>query len=409
MASSSGNTGLSAFGEALGSIQTTAKWIVGSAAVVLGAIIGGLQLKDLGPLRDAPLSLLAIACLACLVAIGGVGWILIAAARVLITQGLTLTDIALLELEIRLAKRPFPPGARVSDYDPLLGSLYKADLLPDGIDDVRTFRNTYDDISNAADLARSAGDANAVARLEAQVSQYRERAEQLIDAAHLYQARQAFGRLIKALLIGGGVAVIAIIGFILATASQTSLITTPMQVHVMIAQNAPSRDLTAAGLAPGCAGQTLTGAAIGGSYAEPVVVTYQAPLCPAQQFTLSRALGIAIPVINPPDQSLVTTPVQVHVMIAHNAPSRDLTAAGLAPGCAGQTLTGAAIGGSYAEPVVVTNQAPLCPAQQFTLSRALGIAIPVINPPAEEAAPSPSSSPTRRPCARHNSSRFAWH
>ncbi len=332
MATTSENTGLSAFDEALGSIQATAKWIVAAAAAVLGAMIAGLQLKDLGPLREASLLLLVIACLGCLAAIAGVGWILIAAARVLITQGLTLSDIARRELQIRVTKGPLRPGKRVSDYDPLLRSLYKrkADLLPGAIDDVLTFRNTYDDISEAADLVRSGtpaswegvtydpADAGAVARLEAQVGEYRKRAERLIDAAHLYLAQRAFRRLIRALWIGGIVAVAGIVIFILTTTNPTSLVTTPMQVHVMIAQNAPRHDLASAGLAPACAGQALTGMAIGGSYAEPVVVTNQTPSCPAQQFTLRRTLGIAIPVINPPAPSFVTTPMQVHVTIAQD-------------------------------------------------------------------------------------------
>ncbi len=315
MATSSENTGLSAFDEALGSIQATARWIVGAAAVVLGATIGGLQLKDLGPLRGASLLLLAAACLSCLAAIGGVGWILVAAARVLITQGLTLSDIARREVQIRITRGPLGPGRRVSDYDPLLRSLYKrkADLLPDTVDDVLTFRNTYDDISRAVGMVRSGtpavlsevtydpGDAVAVARLEAQVSEYREYAERLVDAAHLYLARRAFGRLIRALWAGGVIAVAGIVVFILTTASPTSLVTTPVQVHVVIARNAPLRDLAAAGLAPACAGQTLTGVAVGGSYDEPVVVTSQAPSCPARLFTLRQAVGVAIPVILQPD------------------------------------------------------------------------------------------------------------
>jgi hypothetical protein len=320
MATGSESPGLSAFDEALGSIQTTAKWIVGAAAVVLGALIGGLQLKDLGPLREASLLPLFVACLACLAAIAGVGWILVAAARVLIMQGLTLSDIARREVQVRVIRGRMRPGERVSDYDPLLRSLYKRkiDLLPDTIDDVLTFRNTYDNISKGADLVRSGtpavlkgvtydpGDTIAVARLETLVSEYRERAERLVGAAHLYLAQRAFRRLIKALWVGGIVAVIGIVVFILTTThpNLTSPVTTPVQVHVVIAKNAPRHDLAAAGLAPACAGQTLTGVAIGGSYAEPVVVTSQTPSCPAQLFTLGRALGIAIPIILPPDPGL---------------------------------------------------------------------------------------------------------
>jgi hypothetical protein len=259
--------------------------------------------------------LLAVACLGCLAAIGGVGWILIAAARVLITQGLTLSDIARRELQIRVTKGPLRPGKRVSDYDPLLRSLYQhqADLLPAGVDDVLTFRNNYNDITRAFGMVRNGtpavlngitydpGDAAAVARLEAKISEYQDRTEGLVDAARLYLARQAFRRLIRALWIGGVIAIAGIVAFILSTTSPTSLVTTPMQVHVVIAQNAPLNDLEAAGLAPACAGHTLTGVAVGGSYDEPVVVTNQTPSCPARLFTLRHALGVAIPIVLPPD------------------------------------------------------------------------------------------------------------
>jgi len=313
-------TGLSVFDEALGSIQTTAKWIVGAAAVVIGTLIGGLQLKDLGPLLGASQLQLAIATAACLAAIFGAGWILVMAARVLITQGLTLSDIARREVRIRVTKGQLGPGKQVSDFDPLLGWLARrrGDLLPQGIPDVLTFKNAYDAAAAADAKARSGApalftgvggldiDGDTIERLkaqaQAQAEDYRARAERLVDAAQFYMAQRAFRRLIQTLWMGGILVVVGVVAFVLLTAhTSAALVTTPTQVRVLISARASHADLVAAGLAQQCAGRTLTGIAVGGDYAEPLVVTNPAPSCPARQFKVTKALGLAIPVPPKPE------------------------------------------------------------------------------------------------------------
>ena len=301
--------------EALGSIQTTAKWIVGAAAVVIGTVIGGLQLKDLGSLLAGDPLQLGFAIVACFVAIGGAGVILVMAARVLVTQGLTLSDIARKEVHIR-ARRRLRPGEDVSDFDPMLTSLAKrrGDLLPDGIPDVLTLRNKYEKASKAAARVRSGtpatlegvtytpGDPAAKEQLEAHVNDYQMHAERLVDAAQLYLAQRAYRHLIRALWTGGILAVVGVVVFVLLTANTSSApVTSPTQVKVLIAKHPSRADLVAAGLAQACAGHTLTGVAVGGSYDEPLVVTDPAPSCPASQFTVTKALGLAIPVVPTPE------------------------------------------------------------------------------------------------------------
>jgi hypothetical protein len=310
-----GTTGLSVFDEALGSIQTTAKWIVGAAAVVIGTLIGGLQLKDLGSLLETRLQL-GIAAVACFAAILGAGWILVMAARVLITQGLTLSDIARREARIRATKgKRLGPGKTVSDFDPVLGWLARrrGDLLPKDIPDILTFKNAYEETSAAEARLRSGApavvagvtynpsDTGATEQLEAQVADYRERAERLVDAAQLYLAQRAFRRLIQTLWTGGILVLVGVVTFVLVTANTpAALVTSPTQVEVLISAHASHADLLAAGLAQHCAGRTLTGVAVGGSYAEPLVVTNPAPSCPARQFKVTKALGLAIPALPAP-------------------------------------------------------------------------------------------------------------
>lgn len=319
MAVKDDTTGLSVFDEALGSIQTTAKWIVGAAAVVIGALIGGLQLKDLGSLLGASRLQLGIATAACLAAIFGAGWILVMAARVLITQGLTLSDIARREADIR-AKKTLGLGDRVSDFDPLLGWLARrrGDLLPQGIPDIQTFKNAYEDAIAAEAKVRSGAPAvlagvnyspgkDAMERLAAQVEDYRARTERLVDAAQLYATQRAYERLIRALQAGGILTVVGVVTFAVLTSASTTEapVTTPTRVDVLISAHAPRADLLAAGLAQHCAGRTLTGVAVGGSYAEPLVVTNPAASCPAVQFKVTKALGLAIPVLPTPEATAV--------------------------------------------------------------------------------------------------------
>lgn len=317
-----GTEGLGVFDEALGSIQTTAKWIVGAAAVIIGTLISGLQLKDLASLLPASRLQLGIAIAACVVAIAGVGVILVRAARVLITH-VTLSDIALEEVRILLA-RDLKPGQDVSDFNPMLKSLAKrrGELLPDGIPDVLTFKNAYEEASQAAARLRngkpvtlsgvsySPSDPKAKEQLEALVSDYQIHAVRLVDAAQLYLAQRAFKRLIKALWAYGSLALAGVIIFIISTAkaSSSAPVTSPAQVVVLIAEHPSHADLLAAGLAQGCVGRTLTGVAIGGSYDQPLVVTKPAPSCPARQFKVTRGLGLAIPVVPTPEPTCDCSP-----------------------------------------------------------------------------------------------------
>jgi hypothetical protein len=304
----------SVFDEALGSIQTAARWIVGAAAVIVGALISGLQLKDLGPLLDGPLPPLVTAAVACVAAIAGAGTILIAAAQVLLTQGLTLIDIAKREVAVRVGKGLRGPGQQVSDVDPLLRSLAmrQRELFPPGVDDVLAFQLAYEQITEAAARLRrgvpatadgvtyTPGDAAALQDLEARASDYRERAGRIVDAAQMYLARRAFRRLIWILWAGGALTIAGVVAFVLATAAPVPIpVAAPTQVHVIITAHPPRGALAAAGLPPACAGQALTGAAIGGSWFAPLIVTRPAPSCPAREFTLTKALGLAIPLPEP--------------------------------------------------------------------------------------------------------------
>ena len=227
--------------------------------------------------------------------------ILVTAARVLVTRGLTLSDIAL--REVHLLGRQLKPGQDISDLDPMLKSLAgrRGDLFAAAIPDVLTFKNVYEEARQKAAKFRggasvtlagipySPSDPKAKEQLETLVSDYQIHADRLVDAAQLYLAQRAFRRLIRALWVFGGLAIVGVIIFIVLTSKTSSApVTSPTPVVVLIAEHPSRADLLAAGLAQGCVGRTLTGVAVGGSYDQPLVVTKPAPSCPADQFKVTR-------------------------------------------------------------------------------------------------------------------------
>jgi hypothetical protein len=90
-------------------------------------------------------------------------------------------------------------------------------------------------------------------------------------------------------------------------------------------------------------------------------------------------LGLALLVIachapKPPTNPVIEpTQVEVHFV----ADEGILKRLGVAPGCAGGTASGVAVGGSLSEPEVVLRGTPRCPTARVTVSDEMGIAVPL--------------------------------
>jgi hypothetical protein len=303
-------TGLSVFEEARSALQDTAKWIVAAAAAVGGVLLAGLQLKDLGSIQDATTLRVAIALGGFGLALFGVGCVLVSAARVLATAGLTLSDLADREITVMtLRPRQLARGANVSDFDPLLRWInnHQTELLPKGITSVIDMRQRQHELDIARAQLRqgksvTVGDHTykakpaTIQRLITQSQEYRARSEYLIDAVQLFVAQQAYRRLIHWLWVGGGLIVIGVLTFVFATAkSSGSVITAPAPVNVLIRSQVSTAALRHAGLAQSCVGRALSAMAIQGTYEHPVVVTQGAVGCPPARFKVTDALGLAVP------------------------------------------------------------------------------------------------------------------
>jgi hypothetical protein len=107
------------------------------------------------------------------------------------------------------------------------------------------------------------------------------------------------------------------------------------------------------------------------------------------------ALGVALfavaPQIADPRPLAITVPTRVVLTVVGD---------GFQGSCPPNTvLQGVAVGGTWQEPIVVTDPSGDCPAQELTLDSQQAIAVPVVpsspSPTPSSPSPSPTSPPTR--------------
>lgn len=305
----------SVFGDSLDSILTTVKWIVSSAAVVLGVLVAGLQLTHIGELTS---DRLFAAMTAYLVAVFAVGTILVRAARVLVKPGLTVSDLALRELRARTRAVDAAKGdlARVqpaSTQDPLLAAIARSrrELLPGAPSDLdlQAFYRAHVIMTEAWQKVSSGGTATVdgisyrgsqpseVAALRARLDESLARADKLIDAAHLYLAQGEYRRLLRWLVVTGVVVTLAVPAFALANyrdqAEEGTKVAFPIATTVLM-QGTP-KDLRKTGLPPACRQGEVSGTAVGGTYAKPLVIITAPATCRGARLLVTPKVGVAVP------------------------------------------------------------------------------------------------------------------
>jgi hypothetical protein len=96
--------------------------------------------------------------------------------------------------------------------------------------------------------------------------------------------------------------------------------------------------------------------------------------------TLGVGAFVVAPKLGNPQPLLITQPTQVTIRVLK----------GLGQSCTpGTLLQGVAVGGTWDEPIVVTQGKDGCPAQEMTLNKGQAVAVPVVEP-----SPSASATPT---------------
>lgn len=285
-------------------VQSAAKWLISAFAAIGAVLVAGLQIGAIGSLswNDEPGRVAAVV-VSAVIALTITGLVIIYASRVLVGRNYTLDDLVALETKARIkhdreadiAKRLQNP----LEYDSVLKSLIgRPHLMPP---QVHTPLELRDALVQARKDPAGAPPVGSVAAptledLEKGVSR-------LTDFVEMTQCRQRYRRLafwiLPALL---GVAA-CIFAFSWGIASSEEIkITRPTAVTIIL-KNASKDDLKKIGLGKGCKVKQLQAVAIGGSIAEPEVVTMaDGGGCRPAKFTMNPDLGLVVPKISPTSQ-----------------------------------------------------------------------------------------------------------
>ncbi|GAA2468550.1 hypothetical protein Ahu01nite_002420 [Winogradskya humida] len=285
----------SVFTEPLAAIRDSVKWVMTATAAVAGALVAGLQLTAIGRMEYCWLFVAATAYIG---AVSALGIILHKAAAVLLMPALTLSDLS--ERYVRAQQRVVSPSTEMDSVaapdpnaaDPLLAALSKRRgvLLPGPRLDVQKLYHEFKELT-ASQQIRTLSVRNSI-RLQT----IQQQATQLTRAANLYQAQAQYLRLRKTLGIAGSVVTLMVLAFAVSVGHQrpaVPAVTTPMPVSVVLTG---SDDALRNADVPLDCPRIIAGMAIGGTFADPTVVTQPGyPRCPPMELHVTNDVGVAVP------------------------------------------------------------------------------------------------------------------
>jgi hypothetical protein len=287
--------------ESRAAIRATTKWMVAGAGAVAAVIVAGLQLAKLPPSTEGR----AIALFGFGLAIMGVGLVIVQAANVLVVGYAHLGELA----DLRVAAVQKQAGATVN-LKPLAGipldQFVKSmdtelKILSQGA--AYDVSNLYKQLMNSYNIMDALRDgkrrtsgkyytsADMLLLLE-NVDALEVAAQRLISFSNQRVAEASF-RQLKARVIQGG-ALLAVGAALFAVASTWAhplTVTKPTQVVVY-----PAHGTRVFG--KNCPTTSLHGVAIGGDWQAPVVTIPSYPGCASTRLTITRNIGIVVPMTN---------------------------------------------------------------------------------------------------------------
>jgi hypothetical protein len=288
-------------------VRTAAQWLVAAAGAVGAALIAGLGLGNVGKLADTPL-LLGAALIAFLTAMVIVSITIRRASHVLVISRTTISDLLREEFRRRAQARP---GGQIEVTEPLDPDMpWLLDQISENREWLLPDHASTGDLYAAYDEARRrAGPTPAMASPgSAEVAELYRKLTTVCNFARSELTRRAYQRLSHTITgWPGGIFTAAVVAFAVAVSwpvSKPPAVTTTYRLDVLLTGTPAA--LRKAGVPAGCrAGTRLTGVALDGDLAEPVVVTEPGPpegagpgRCPAARFTVTRDVGIPIPYVN---------------------------------------------------------------------------------------------------------------
>ncbi|MGX7825673.1 hypothetical protein ACTG9Q_11330 [Actinokineospora sp. 24-640] len=294
----------------LESIRSAARWLVAAAAAMAAVIMAGLQVSAVTKI-DGPASRMVVAVAAAVLGAMAAGWILVRAARVLVSPAWTLGKLTGLERTRPDHWREHPINRELQGSKSLLttgrelvlGEIYRAqrELFVATTTLQETGSVTVSTSLSPSTSARSpiVYDANSDTderRLRQRLDTVTEIAGRIAETANLAETRQRYHTLVRDLRIAGVLLIACLLTFVLASAPANGApVTTPLKVELRFV---PDQDaLAEADLPRGCAGLSVEAIALGGTLEEPVVTSVQKPACALSQKRVPTGIATILPSI----------------------------------------------------------------------------------------------------------------
>lgn len=292
----------------MNSLQSAARWLVTASAAVAAVLLAGVQITALRTLAGQSSAVIGVAAAAGAVAVIAVGSIVVLAARVLGAPGWTLNKLS--HLQLKAPENQWKPawlrdaleaqrGVLVPGGDLDLSALYTQQHK---LATANFKLHEHGEVQLPTDLTHPTGPSETyradvpehTARLQRRLDNVTAAAARVANAANLITARRRYQHLVRTLPWSGLLLTIGVITFVLTTTPSSPPVSTPLPVQIQFSKDRTA--ITEAGLPPHCAGLTLDAVAIGGSLAEPSVVSTSDAQCLLQQQAITPELGIVVPV-----------------------------------------------------------------------------------------------------------------
>jgi hypothetical protein len=286
-------------------MRQTTTWLVGGAAAVGAVVVAGLNLSSLPPWGYP----VGVGVGGFLLALVGVGFILVQAANVLALGFGGFADLVALKLadsdaiasakpgrhRSRAAKRRAKFIARLDKEIPMLSQGRATDVsnLWRKLDEAYTglIGLTKDGGATVQVDGRSFISSNR-ADLEVLAESLELAALKIVDLANQRRTEAEFGRLRVRLIVGGLLVAIGVAVFVVAPkmpAASKPMVTSP--TLVLLDVSAPHR------FGARCKARTLHGVALSGPWDSPTVVTVATKRCRGRELVVTPSVGHAVPQI----------------------------------------------------------------------------------------------------------------
>ncbi|MFI5687642.1 hypothetical protein [Streptomyces sp. NPDC051636] len=274
------------------SVRSAARWMVSAFAAIGTLLVAGLQLQAVTKVEDG--NYLSVALGAAVVALIATGFLIVQASRVLIAPALNWGDLCEREVKAQIAQAQastIQAAGPSTDADDLLRELVaNTQNLPAPLTYPTELRKELRIARQG--LKQSPGDT----ALSERIQELEETADLCIRLANAWQSRTLYQQLTRNLMSAGLLIAACLAVFVWASnpPEEPPKITRPTPVRVYI--NGSALQLRSAGIDEACAQETLRGTAVDGDLSNPQVVTAPKNGCPAQHFTVTGEIGVAVPV-----------------------------------------------------------------------------------------------------------------